>query len=318
MNRTQHGKNGRLILVGTPIGNLQDLSPRALKALADADVLLCEDTRRTGILLQGLRITRSGPVESYHDHSAPKMRDRIRDWLGEGKTLAYVTDAGMPGVSDPGYVLVQIAREEGAAVSVIPGPSAVTAFFAASALPSPKFLFHGFFPRTRGEIEKVIQDVRSLPVAHVFYESPHRLLDTLDLVKRNLPKAAVSLGRELTKMHEEFLWGTAEEILGDMGEREEGVKGECVLGIMGGDEGEVVAVESQSQSHSPHETAATSPAPWEPDAPAQELTIDAHKHQELVTALKSGMASKEVAKAFSKKWGISRRALYDYLVKRLT
>ncbi len=311
---TQLGSTGRLTLVGTPIGNLEDITLRAMKVLASADVLYCEDTRRTRILMDQCKVERHGPVESFHDHSQPSTLRTIGKLWDEGKHIAYATDGGMPGVSDPGYALVQFANRKGVPVTVVPGPSAVTAFFAVAALPSPKFLFHGFFPRTRGEIDKVLSVIRDVSAAHVFYEAPQRVEDTLAILAREMPEAACCLGREMTKIYEEFLRGTAAGISETVAEREERIRGECVIGVMGGSlkESQIKAAETEAQS------GASELAPWEPDAPEPEVELNAAQKDEVLAQLSAGKGSKEVAKALCKKFGISRRALYDYIVRRLT
>ena len=213
MTQNQSGKTSRLSLVGTPIGNLKDITLRAIEALKEADILLCEDTRRTNILLKALKIEREGEILSFHDHTSRKFLETVETFWEEGKHVAYVTDAGMPSVADPGYVLVDLAHKKDVFVSVVPGASAVTAFFAGAGLPSPKFLFHGFFPRSKGEVEKVLSMVSDLSVVHIFFEAPSRIKATLDVFKRNAPERLVVIGRELTKMYEEFLEGTPEELL---------------------------------------------------------------------------------------------------------
>jgi 16S rRNA (cytidine1402-2'-O)-methyltransferase len=301
-------------LVGTPIGNLEDITLRAMKVLASADVLYCEDTRRTRILLDQCKVQRQGPVESFHDHSAPSALRMIGKLWDEGKHIAYATDGGMPGVSDPGYALVQLANKKGVAVSVVPGPTAVTAFFAVAGLPSPKFLFHGFFPKTRGEIDKVLQVVRDVSAVHVFYEAPQRVEETLAIFAREMPEAAACLGREMTKIYEEFVRGTAAEVSESIAAREERVRGECVIGIMGGNLEESRVKSAETEAHSPSPTV----APWEPDAAPAPVELTEAQRQEVLSALSAGQGSKEVAKSLCKKFGISRRELYDYIVRRLT
>ena len=310
---TQLGSTGRLTLVGTPIGNLEDITLRAMKVLAEADVLYCEDTRRTRILMDQCKVERRGPVESFHDHSQPSTLRTIGKHWDEGKHIAYATDGGMPGVSDPGYALVQLANRKGIPVSVVPGPSAVTAFFAVAGLPSPKFLFHGFFPKTRGEIDKVIALVREVAAVHVFYEAPQRIEETLSIFAREVPHAACCLGREMTKIYEEFVRGTTVEVSEILEAREERIRGECVFGIMGG-----VLEESRVKSAETQSAGTPTIAPWEPDAPTPPIELNEAQRQEVLTQLSAGQGSKEVAKALCKKFGITRRELYDYIVRRLT
>lgn len=302
-----------LVLVGTPLGNLQDLSPRARQVLQDCHLLVCEDTRRTSILLQALKIQRRGPVLSYHDHSSTKSLEAIKDHWAQGHTVAYATDGGMPSVSDPGYTLVKLARALGVTVTTAPGPTAVTTLFSLSGLPSPKFLFHGFFPRTKGEIEKVLDQIRSLGVAHVFYEAPSRLVATFELLERHLPQAEALLGRELTKIHEQICSGSVESVVAEIKSWDR-VRGECVLAIMGG------TPEAETNAAHDNEPAALKPllAPHEPDAAEPPLQLSETQQEELTALLKAGMGSKEAAKVFGKKYGFARRSVYDFIVRRLT
>lgn len=315
MKKNQSGKIAQLSLVGTPIGNLQDITLRAIEVIQNADILLCEDTRRTGILLQALKIKREGPIKSFHDHTDRRFLEEIRQSWQEGKTVAYVSDAGMPSVADPGYVLVDEARKSGIEVSVVPGPSAVTAFFAGSGIASPKFLFHGFFPRSKGEVEKVLAMVKEIPVAHIFYEAPSRMGATLDVFHRNLPEYQVSIGRELTKMYEEFLQGGSDELRNEL-ESEDRMRGEFVFGVMGAQHlKEAPAAKSEAKKLKQQ----LSEDPFAiPIIEKPELNFTKDQQDQLIAALKSGIGSKEVAKRFSREYGISRRVLYDYIVKYLT
>jgi hypothetical protein len=150
---------GTVFLIGTPIGNLSDLSPRAKETMEAVDWLYCEDTRETKVLLSKASVHTKNPLQSFHDHSSSRVLTRIAECLRAGQNIGFVTDAGMPSVSDPGFILVRQAKALKAPLQVIPGASAVTSFFAISGLESPKFLFHGFFPRTKGEIEKVLEQI---------------------------------------------------------------------------------------------------------------------------------------------------------------
>ena len=190
---------GTLYLVGTPLGNLEDMTFRGVRILSEADLLYCEDTRHTSILLKHFKIERKTQPRSFHDHSSRNALEQIRQSLKEGKSVAYVSDSGMPVVSDPGFVLVRAAEAMGAPVTVVPGASAAVMLFAASGLASPKYLFHGFFPRTKGEVERTLEVVRANPIVHLFYEAPGRMINSLEIVARNLPEARVVLEESLRK-----------------------------------------------------------------------------------------------------------------------
>lgn len=199
---------GRLILVGTPIGNLDDLSPRAVAAMRDADVLVCEDTRRTGRLLKAAGV-RAKALLAVHDHNEVAQIEPLLARLLRGETVAVVTDAGMPGISDPGERLVRAAADAGIEVVVVPGPSAAIAGLVASGLPAGRFAFEGFLPRSgSGRSERLAQLVGERRTV-VLYEAPHRLARTLsDLASTLGGDRRVALARELTKMHEEVWRGT--------------------------------------------------------------------------------------------------------------
>lgn len=201
---------GRLLVVSTPIGNLADLSPRAREALAGADLVACEDTRHTGLLLSRLGI--KARLVSYHEHNERARLPALLGALAEGKTVALVSDAGTPLVSDPGFVLVRAAVEQGAAVEAVPGPSALLAALVVSGLPPLPFTFAGFAPQKLGKRRTFFARLAALEHTVVFYESPHRL-------GASLADAAVAFGdrraivaRELTKLHEEIQRGTLAEL----------------------------------------------------------------------------------------------------------
>jgi 16S rRNA (cytidine1402-2'-O)-methyltransferase len=212
---------GRLVVCPTPIGNLEDITLRALSALRDADIVACEDTRRTRVLLDRYGV--SAKLVSYHEHNERARAAELVTRMGAGETVALVSDAGMPLVSDPGYVLVRDAVAAGLAVEVLPGSSAVLAALVASALPAEHWRFEGFVPRKRGEIASVF----GAPETVVAFESPRRLPATLAALAELDPQRPVAVCRELTKMHEEVVRGTAEELAN----RYEGKppKGEIVL-----------------------------------------------------------------------------------------
>ena len=202
---------GRLVLVGTPIGNLGDLSPRAVEALADADLVCCEDTRRTGRLLQHAGV-RAAALRVVNDHTEVAAVAEVVARLERGERVAVVTDAGMPGISDPGERLVAAAVAAGAVVEVVPGPSAAITALVASGLPAGRFAFEGFLPRKGSGRTQRIAEVAAERRTVVLYEAPHRLSRTLaDLATACGGERRVALARELTKLHEEVWRGTLAE-----------------------------------------------------------------------------------------------------------
>lgn len=221
--------SGKLIIVPTPIGNLGDMTPRALDALRQADVICAEDTRVTGKLLSAFDIE-GKPLERLDENTlsakVPSVIARIR----EGETVAYCTDAGMPGVSDPGLRLVEAARKANAPVEVLPGANAATTAYVASGVTCPQFYFGGFFPRKDAARHTMLQNLASLDAALIFCESPNRLRDALDTIAQEFPLRAVAVCRELTKLHEEVVRGTAPEVAREFAERD-CIKGEVVIVI---------------------------------------------------------------------------------------
>lgn len=216
---------GRLSMVGTPIGNLSDASPRVVETLRDADAVLCEDTRVTGKLLVHFGIRT--PLERADENVLASRIPGILDRIAGGAHIAFVSDAGMPGVSDPGQRLVDAALDAGLPVEVIPGPSAVVCALVASGLPMERFFFEGFLPRKAGAQRERLSMLAAIPAALVIYESPRRVAATLRVIAEVMPARRVALVRELTKLHEEVLRGTAAELAEQTGE----FKGECVLVI---------------------------------------------------------------------------------------
>lgn len=195
---------GTLYLVATPIGNLEDLSPRALRILGDARLIAAEDTRVTGKLLAHFNISTS--QISYHEHNKISKLERVLDVLQEGD-VALVSDAGTPAINDPGYELVRAALTAGHDVSPIPGPSSPIAALAASGLPTDSFLYLGYLPRKVKERREKLEEVGNLPYTLIFLESPHRVLDALADIENVLGNRPVAVARELTKLYEEFFRG---------------------------------------------------------------------------------------------------------------
>ena len=198
---------GHLVVCATPIGNLEDVTLRVLAALREADVVACEDTRRTRTLLDRYGVSAS--LVSYHEHNEERRAVELVERMRAGETVALVSDAGMPLVSDPGYVLVRACVAAGLAVEVLPGPSAALAALVASALPADRWRFAGFLPRKRGELRRVLAESGGTLVA---FESPRRVAATLALLAELDPDREVAVCRELTKLHEEVVRGGAREL----------------------------------------------------------------------------------------------------------
>jgi len=225
-----------LYLVGTPIGNLEDITLRALRVLKEVDVIACEDTRQTQKLLNHYAIATR--TTSYHEHNEMTRSAELVKEMQEGSRVALVTDAGMPGISDPGYRLIALAIRHRVPVVPVPGTSAFLAALVASGLPTDSFRFSGFLPAKRGERRAALEAILSSPRTQVFYEAPHRIVDALTDVVEVLGAARhVVVAREVTKIHEEFLRGRAAEVLGNLKARE-AVKGEITLLIGKAEEGE--------------------------------------------------------------------------------
>ncbi|MCH3942365.1 MAG: 16S rRNA (cytidine(1402)-2'-O)-methyltransferase [Atopobiaceae bacterium] len=218
--------SGVLSLVGTPIGNLSDASPRALETLGDADVILCEDTRVTSKLCA--RFSIHTPLERCDENVIAERVPSVLARLASGARVAFVSDAGMPCVSDPGQRLVDAVLDQGLRVEVVPGPSAVSSALALSGLSSERFLFEGFLPRKASEQRSTLEALSSVPATLVIYESPRRVAKTLAAVAAVCPLRRVALVRELTKVHEEVVRARAQELADAIAARGE-VKGECVV-----------------------------------------------------------------------------------------
>lgn len=202
---------GGLVLVPTPLGNLNDLTPRAADALKEADLILAEDTRRTAILLHHLGIKKQ--LLSFHDHNETLRTPEVLKKLVSGLKVALVSDAGMPCLSDPGFHLVRACLNEGLPVSALPGASAITTALAASGLPPVPFYFGGFLPVKAGRRRRELEAALARGMTHVYFESPHRLMATLSELAALQPDSKVCVARELTKIYEEFCRGTPAEII---------------------------------------------------------------------------------------------------------
>ncbi|MFI5089350.1 MAG: 16S rRNA (cytidine(1402)-2'-O)-methyltransferase [Terriglobales bacterium] len=216
-----------LYVVATPIGNLEDITLRALRVLKEVDLIACEDTRQTRKLLDHYGIQTR--MISYHEHNEMTRAAELIVDLEQGGRLALVSDAGMPSISDPGYRLITLAIRHHVPVIPVPGASAFVAALAASGLPTDSFKFHGFLPAKSGERRDELEKVRDAPRTVIYYDAPHRILETLeDVVATMGGSRHVVIAREVTKLHEEFLRGRADEVLEKLRERGE-VKGEITL-----------------------------------------------------------------------------------------
>ncbi len=237
---------GTLFLVGTPIGNLEDITLRALRVLKEVDLIACEDTRHTMQLLDHYGIEKI--TVSYHEHNELTRAAELIVRLEQGESIAMVSDAGMPGVSDPGYRLIALAVRHHIKVVPVPGASAFLSALVASGLPTDSFRFSGFLPSKQGARRTLLEAIRNSPRTQIFYEAPHRIVEALqDIVELLGPDRHVVVAREVTKLHEEFLRGRAEDVLATLQHRGE-VKGEITLLIGKAEGGEQTqAVKSVGQ-----------------------------------------------------------------------
>lgn len=276
---------GKLIIVPTPIGNLGDMTLRSLEALRTADMVCAEDTRVTGKLLAHFDIRK--PLERLDEAMIGAKAVSVMERVAAGEVVAYCSDAGMPGVSDPGLRLVAAAHEAGVPVEVLPGASAAACAYVASGTVCPRFYFGGFFPRKAGEQRTVLEDLRGLDAALVFYESPNRLVTALAAIAEVLPWREVAVCRELTKLHEEVARGTAVELRALFGARAEepgGIRGEIALVI---------------------------DAPGEDETAADAAEAAASAEARAVELAAEGLRTKEVARRLAAEFGIARNDAYE-------
>lgn len=277
-------EQGTLIIAPTPIGNLGDITLRTIEALQASDAILCEDTRVTGKLLAHLGLEK--PLVRVDENTIRDKAPAIISRLRAGERLAYCSDAGMPGVSDPGMHLVNAARAEGLAVEVLPGASAATTAYVASGFSRSRFLFAGFLPKKAADRRAALEDVRALDAALIFYESPHRLVATLEAIADAFPHRRVAVCRELTKLHEEVRVGGSEAIAEEFARRERAaaIKGEIAIVV----DGPTVMEEHEA---------------W------VEASAQARMVAEQLVA--EGMRPKEVAKKLVADLGLARNEAYD-------
>jgi 16S rRNA (cytidine1402-2'-O)-methyltransferase len=218
-----------LYIVATPIGNLEDITLRALRVLAAVDLIACEDTRVSARLLRKYGIATR--TVSYHARSGPGREARILATLAAGKSVALISDSGTPAISDPGSRLAALARErfgESVRIEPIPGPNAAVAALSAAGVPASEFLFLGFLPHKKGR-EALFDEIAAAERTVVFYESPHRIARALESLAARLPERRITLARELTKLHEEFLSGTPRELASRLAEHPDSARGEFVV-----------------------------------------------------------------------------------------
>lgn len=276
---------GKLIIVPTPIGNLGDMTLRSLEALRAADTVCAEDTRVTGKLLAHFDIRK--PLERLDEAMIGAKAASVMERVAAGEVVAYCSDAGMPGVSDPGLRLVAAAHEAGVPAEVLPGASAAACAYVASGTVCPRFYFGGFFPRKAGEQRTVLEELRGLDAALVFYESPNRLVAALAAIAEVLPWREVAVCRELTKLHEEVARGTAAELAERFAARAEepgGIRGEIALVIDAPGEDETAADAAEAAASA--------------EARAAELAAE-------------GLRTKQIAKQLAAEFGIARNDAYD-------
>jgi len=224
---------GVIYVIATPLGNLEDITLRALRLLREADVVACEDTRRTGKLLAHFGIRK--PLLSCHEHNEQERAAELVRRAQQGERVAVVSDAGMPGISDPGYRVVREAIEQGVDVAPVPGPVAAEAALAASGLPTDAFRFGGFLPSKKTQRRKALEAVAGEAATLVYYEAPHRILRTLEDVREVLGERPIAVARELTKMHEEFIRGPVSKVIEDL-RRRHALKGEMTIVIGRGEQ----------------------------------------------------------------------------------
>ena len=279
-------ETGILTLVATPIGNLGDFSPRAIEVLKRVDLIAAEDTRNTLKLLNHFEI--QTPMTAYHEYNRFDKADELVRLLLLGRNIACVTDAGMPGISDPGEVLVQKCAEAGITVTAVPGPSAGITALVLSGLPTRRYRFEGFLPSDKKEREAVLADVKNDAATLIFYEAPHRLVKTLEVLLEALGDRRCAVVKELTKLHEQVLRTTLSEALPYFGKEEP--RGEYVL-----------VLEGRSFEEKQEEKEAS----W------QSLSIE--EHLQMYEA--QGFDRKEAMKKAAKDRGVSRREIYDAVMK---
>lgn len=278
---------GKIYLVATPIGNLSDISMRAIETLKNADIIACEDTRNTIRLLNHFEI--KGHLTSYHEYNKIDKAYELCEKVKEGKNIAFVSDAGMPAISDPGYELVDIAYKEGLEVSVVPGASAVVSALAISGISSRRFAFEGFLPADKNDKKEILTELSQESRTLILYEAPHRLLKTLKELFEYIGNRNIAIVREITKLHEEVLRGKLADIIADYESEKIAIRGEYVLVI----EGKSLLEKREERQKS-----------------FEEISIREHYEKYIA----EGMDKKEAMKAVAKDRGIQKRDVYKELL----
>jgi len=282
MSHTDNCMPGTLFLVATPIGNLEDITHRAVRVLREASLIACEDTRHTRRLLDHYEIRK--PLVSYHEHNEAGRAAELLGKLADGVDVALVSDAGTPLVSDPGYEIVKRAVEAGVPVVPVPGASAAVTALAAAGLPSDSFLFAGFLPLKGAKRKQALEKIRLLDSTVILYEAPHRVLHTLDQLREILGARPMVAAREMTKVHEEFLRGTAGDIHEALARRQ-AIKGEFTIVI------------------------------GRPEATSGEAIDPTEIRAEVETLMEAGTARMDAIKAVAKQRGLPKRTIYDVMEK---
>jgi len=278
---------GKIYLVATPIGNLSDISMRAIETLKNVDIIACEDTRNTIRLLNHFEI--KGHLTSYHEYNKIGKAYELCEKVKEGNNIAFVSDAGMPAISDPGYELVDIAYKEGLEVTVVPGASAVVSALAISGISSRRFAFEGFLPADKNEKKEILTELSQESRTLILYEAPHRLLKTLKELFEYMGDRNIAIVREITKLHEEVLRGKLADIIADYESEKIAIRGEYVLVI----EGKSLLEKREERQKS-----------------FEEISIREHYEKYIA----EGMDKKEAMKAVAKDRGIQKRDVYKELL----
>ena len=276
--------SGTLYLCGTPIGNLGDITPRILETLQSVDCIACEDTRHTLKLLNHYQI--KNKLTSYHEHNKHEKGKELLNILIEGKNIALVTDAGMPGISDPGEELVALCHSHGIPVTSCPSATAMVSALILSGFSTRRYIFEGFLPKEKKMRAEVLQSFQAESRTVLLYESPHRLLKTLSELTVALPHRQAAVVRELTKKHEEILRGTFAELNELFSEKE--IRGEFVI-VIEGENPETLKKQAQDA--------------W--------LALSIEEHMQMY--LEQGLSKKEAIKTVAKERGLNKRELYSYV-----
>lgn len=275
-----------LYICGTPIGNLEDMTYRVVRVLSEVDLIAAEDTRQSVKLLNHFDI--KTPLTSYYEHNKDVKGPQLIKLLQEGKDIALVTDAGMPGISDPGEDLIKLCYENDVPVTVVPGPTAVVTALVLSGLNSRSYIFEGFLPRNKKQRAEVLERLVDESRTTVFYEAPHHLLDTLDSIYKTVGDRNIAVARELTKKHETVNRGTVGKVLEYFKENEP--KGEFVIVLEGKDKEKIKEDKIAS---------------------FEEMTIEEHFNM----YIEQGMSEKDAMKQVAKDRGIGKRDVYAYIKK---